>query len=95
MAQDTGNGGQEAVHRSIAQMAAEAAGKSGNTYLLIAGIAALVSTIAIASTAGIALTQEIHTASFVNGLAKNVSNALGAQERIDKKLEEISKCVRV
>ncbi|XP_059534648.1 endogenous retrovirus group K member 113 Env polyprotein-like [Myotis daubentonii] len=56
--------------------------------MLIAGLVALVSLIATATTAAIALTQEIHTAHFVDSLAKNVLDALGAQELIDKKIEQ-------
>nr|UVF62131.1 MAG: envelope protein [Bat faecal associated retrovirus 1] len=56
--------------------------------LLVAGIAALVAIVATATTAAVALTQEIHTAQYVNQLAKNISIALGAQERIDRKIEQ-------
>lgn len=56
--------------------------------MLIAGLVAVTSLIATATTAAIALTQEIHTARYVEDLAKNMSVALGAQERIDRKLEQ-------
>lgn len=43
--------------------------------------------IATATASAIALTQEVHTAHYVNNLAKNVSIALGTQKVIDRKLE--------
>ena len=55
--------------------------------LLIAGITALIAVIASVAASATALTQSIHTTTFVNNLATNVSNALGTQESIDRKLE--------
>ncbi|XP_074174725.1 endogenous retrovirus group K member 7 Env polyprotein-like [Rhinolophus sinicus] len=56
--------------------------------LLIAGIMALVTIIATAATAAVALSQTIQNAQYVNTLSKNVSLALGTQEAIDEKLEQ-------
>ena len=42
--------------------------------LIIAGIAALITLIASTTASAIALTQEVKTATFVNHLAKNVTN---------------------
>lgn len=47
----------------------------------------LIAVIASVAASDTALTQSIHTATFVNNLAANVSNALGTQEIIDRKLE--------
>nr|XP_059855440.1 uncharacterized protein LOC132416166 [Delphinus delphis]XP_059855441.1 uncharacterized protein LOC132416166 [Delphinus delphis]XP_059855442.1 uncharacterized protein LOC132416166 [Delphinus delphis] len=55
--------------------------------LLIAGITVLIAVIASVAASDTALTQSIHTATFVNNLAADVSNALGTQEIIDRKLE--------
>ena len=60
--------------------------------LLIAGITVLITVISSVAASATALTQSIHTAAFVNNLATNVSNALGTQESIDRKLES---CVNV
>ena len=55
---------------------------------IIAGIAPLIKLIA-STTAAIALTQEVKTATFVNHLAKkNVTNALSIQEDLDRHLEQ-------
>nr|KAF6444261.1 hypothetical protein HJG59_008561 [Molossus molossus] len=56
--------------------------------LLIAGIAALVTIIATAATAAVALSQSIQTRHYVNELSKNVTTALCTQEDIDRKLAE-------
>lgn len=56
--------------------------------MLIARITALITLIATATTAAIALSQSVQTAHYVNNLSKNVSQALGTQESIDRKLEE-------
>lgn len=56
--------------------------------LVIAGITALVTLIASATAATVALTQTIQTAHFVNDLSKNVSKALGTQENIGRKFEK-------
>lgn len=56
--------------------------------LLIAGVAALVTVIATAATAAVALSQTIQNAHYVNTLTKNVSLALGTQEDIDSKIEK-------
>ncbi|TEA31396.1 hypothetical protein DBR06_SOUSAS23410003, partial [Sousa chinensis] len=55
--------------------------------LLIAGIIALIAVSASVAISTTVLTQSIHTATFVNNLATNVSNALETQESIDRKLE--------
>ena len=47
----------------------------------------LIAVIASVAASATTLTQSIHTATFVNNLATNVSNALGTQESIDRKLE--------
>ena len=52
----------------------------------------LIAVIASVAASATTLTQSIHTATFVNNLATNVSNALGTQESIDRKLES---CVNV
>ena len=54
---------------------------------IIAGIAPLIKLIA-STTAAIALTQEVKTATFVNHLAKNVTNVLSIQEDLDRHLEQ-------
>lgn len=56
--------------------------------LIIAGLTALISMIAAAATAVVALTQEVQTAHYVNNLSRNVTMALGTQESIDNKLEK-------
>ena len=48
--------------------------------LIIAGIAALITLIASTTASAIALTQEVKTATFVNHLAKNVTNALSSRK---------------
>ena len=51
------------------------------------GITALIARIASVTVSVVVLTKEVHTASFVNQLSKNVSLALTTQEIIDKKIE--------
>ena len=51
--------------------------------LLILGISALIA----ALVAAISLTQQVHTAQYVDTMSKNVSLTLATQEAIDKKLE--------
>ena len=54
---------------------------------LILGIAALISAITSVTVAAISLTQQVHTAQYVDSMSKNVSLALATQEAIDRKLE--------
>ena len=51
--------------------------------LLISGISALIA----ALVAAISLTQQVHTAQYVDTMSKNVSLTLATQESIDRKLE--------
>ena len=51
------------------------------------GITALIAIIASVMVSTVALSKEVHTASFVDQLSKNVSIALTMQEIIDKKIE--------
>ena len=51
------------------------------------GITALIAIIASVTVSAVTLSKEVHTASFVNQLSKNVSVALTTQEIIDKKIE--------
>ena len=55
--------------------------------LLILGIAALITAITSVTMAAISLTQQVHTAQYVDTMSKNVSLTLATQEAIDKKLE--------
>ena len=55
--------------------------------LLILGIAALITAITSVIVAAISLTQQVHTAQYVDSMSKNVSLALATQEAIDTKLE--------
>ena len=55
--------------------------------LLILGIAALIATITSATVAAISLTQQVHTAQYVDTMSKNVSLTPATQEVIDRKLE--------
>ena len=55
--------------------------------LLILGIAALIEAIASVTAAAISLTQQVHTAQYVDTMSKNVSLTLATQEAIDRKLE--------
>ena len=54
---------------------------------LVVGITALIAIMASVTVSAVALSKEVHTASFVNQLSKNVSVALTTQEIIDKKIE--------
>ena len=55
--------------------------------LLILGIAALISAITSVTVAAISLTQQVHTAQYVDTMSKNVFLTLATQEAIDRKLE--------
>lgn len=55
---------------------------------LILGITALISVIASLTVSTIALTKEVHTATFADQLSKNVTLALTTQEIIDRKLND-------
>ena len=54
---------------------------------LVVGITALIAIIASVTVSAVALSKEVHTASFVDQLSKNVSVALTTQEIIDRKIE--------
>ena len=49
--------------------------------------ARLISAITSVTVAAISLTQQVHTAQYVDSMSKNVSLALATQEAIDRKLE--------
>ena len=55
--------------------------------LLILGISALIAAISSVTAAAISLTQQVHTAQYVDAMSKNVSLSLATQEVIDRKLE--------
>ena len=55
--------------------------------LLILGISALITAINSVTVAATSLTQQVHTAQYVNTVSTNVSLALATQEAIDRKLE--------
>ena len=55
--------------------------------LLILGISALTAAITSVTVESISLTQQVHTAQFVDTMSKNVSVTLATQESIDRKLE--------
>ena len=55
--------------------------------LLILGISALIAAITSVTMAAISLTQQVHTAQYVDTMSKSVSLTLATQEAIDKKLE--------
>ena len=55
--------------------------------LLILGISALIAAITSVTAAAISLTQQVHTAPYVDTMSKNVSLTLAIQEVIDRKLE--------
>ena len=55
--------------------------------LLILGIAALIAAITSVTVAAMSLTQQVHTAQYVDTMSKNVSLTLTTQEAIDRKLE--------
>ena len=54
---------------------------------LVVGITALIAITASVMVSAVALSKQVHTASFVDQLSKNVSAALTTQEIIDKKIE--------
>ena len=55
--------------------------------LLILEISALIASITSVTLAAISLTQQVHTAQYVDTMSKNVSLTLATQEVIDRKLE--------
>ena len=55
--------------------------------LLILGISALIAAVTSVTAAAISLTQQVHTAQYVDTMSKNVSLTLATQEAIDRKLE--------
>ena len=55
--------------------------------LLILKISALITTITSVTVATISLTQQVHTAQYVNTVSKNVSLTLTTQKIINKKLK--------
>ena len=55
--------------------------------LLIFRISALITAITSVTLAAISLTQQVHTAQYVDTMSKNVSLPLETQEVIDRKLE--------
>ena len=54
---------------------------------LVVGITALIAIIASVTVSAVALSKEVHIASLVDQLSKNVSVALTTQEVIDRKME--------
>ena len=52
--------------------------------LLILGISALIASITSVTLAAISLTQQVHTAQYVDTMSKNVSLTLVTQEAIDR-----------
>ena len=55
---------------------------------LTVGITALIAIIASVMVSAVALSKEVHTASFVDQLSRNISVALTTQEIIDRKIEK-------
>ena len=55
--------------------------------LLILGISALIAATTSVTAAAISLTQQVHTAQYVDTTSKSVSLTLATQDAIDKKLE--------
>ena len=55
--------------------------------LLTLGISALIAAVTSVTAAAISLTQQVHTAQYVDTMSKNVSLTLATQEAIDRKLE--------
>ena len=55
--------------------------------LLILGITALIAAIISVTAAAKSLTQQVHTAQYVDIMSKNISLTLATQEVIDRKLE--------
>ena len=62
--------------------------------LLILGISALIAAISSVTAAAISLTQQVHTAQYVDTMSKIVSLTLATQEAIDRKLEMKSRRLR-
>ena len=56
-------------------------------WVLILGISALIAAISSVTAAAISLTQQVHTAQYVDTTSKSVSLTLATQEVIDRKLE--------
>ena len=56
-------------------------------WVLILGISALIAAITSVTVAAISLTQQVHTAQYVDTTSKNVSVTPATQEVIDRKLE--------
>ena len=54
--------------------------------LLILGISALITAITSFSVAALSLSQQVHTAQYVDTVSKNVYLMLATQEVIDRKL---------
>ena len=55
---------------------------------LILGITALISIITSLTALAVALTKQVHTATFADQLYRNITLALTTQEIIDKKLSD-------
>ena len=55
--------------------------------LLILGISALIAAVSSVTAAAISLTQQVHTAQYVDTMSKNVSLTLATQEAIDRKFK--------
>ena len=55
--------------------------------LLVLGISALITAITSVTVAALSLSQQVHTAQYVDTVSKNVSLTLATQEIIDRKLE--------
>ena len=53
--------------------------------LLILGISALIAAITSVTVAAVSLSQQVHTAQYVDTMSKNVSLTLANQEIIDRK----------
>ena len=53
--------------------------------LLILGISALIAAITSVTVAAVSLSQQVHTAQYVDTISKNVSLTLANQEIIDRK----------
>ena len=53
--------------------------------LLILGISALITAITSVTVAAISLSQQVHTAQYVDTMSKNISLTLATQEAIDRK----------
>ena len=51
------------------------------------GISSLIATITSVTVAAVSLSQQVHTAQYVDTMSKNVSLTLATQEIIDRKLE--------